>query len=125
MGDSLDAMSGHSWQVPMSLVGLNPENRLRQERRFIWFSWRDGMVNMIRRKLTIWMVAAALAGAFLTVAMLKRHEPAVPETPATAEQDARRPTDLTPAQIQEAPLRTRDVFIPPATDATGSSIVNE
>lgn len=79
------------------------------------------MVNMTRRKLTIWIVAAALAAVVLTLAVLQRDEPTAPATPAVTEHDAQMPADVMPAQIQEAPRRTQDVFMPPPTDATGSS----
>jgi hypothetical protein len=76
-----------------------------------------------RRKLTIWIVAGALAAAILTMASLKRSEPAAPKAPeaAAAEQGDKRPMDKTPAQIREAPRSTQDVFMPPPTDATGAS----
>lgn len=74
---------------------------------------------MTRRKLTALIVAGALAAAVLTVASLKRSEPAAPKAPA--ERGAKRPADTTPAQIHEAPRSTQDVFMPPPTDATGSS----
>jgi hypothetical protein len=74
-----------------------------------------------RYKLTALIVAGALAAAVLAVAFLKTNQPAAPIVPATAEQGAKRPVDTTPAQIQEAPRSTEDVFVPPPTDATGSS----
>lgn len=74
-----------------------------------------------RYKLTALIVAGALAAAVLTVASLKRNQLAAPNVPAAAEQGAKRPVDTTPAQIQEMPRSTQDVFTPPPTDATGSS----
>jgi hypothetical protein len=76
---------------------------------------------MTRRKLTTLIVAGALAAAALTVTTFKRNEPAAPKAAAAAEQGAKRPVDTTPAQIQEVPRSTQDVFTPPPTDATGSS----
>jgi hypothetical protein len=74
---------------------------------------------MTRRKLTTLIVAGVFAAALLSMAFLKRNEPAA--EPAATTQDAKRPTDTTPAQIQEVPRSTQDVFTPPPTDATGSS----
>ena len=79
---------------------------------------------MDKRKLTIGMVVGALAAAALAVALFKRDEPVAAPAPAVAEQEAQ-PADSTPARIEEAPRRTQDVFMPPPTDATGSSTVKE
>jgi hypothetical protein len=76
---------------------------------------------MTRRKLTTLIVAGVLIAALLSVVLLKRSGLAAPDTPATAEQDAMRPADTTPAQTQEAPQSTQGVFMPPLTEATGSS----
>ena len=76
---------------------------------------------MTRRKLTTLIVAGVFGAALLGVTFLKSGEPATPQDPAATTLDARRPADATPAQIQEAPQSTQDVFVPPLTDATGSS----
>lgn len=80
---------------------------------------------MTGRKITIWIAAAALALAVVAGALLQKNTPAAPEAPAAEKQESQRPADAMPAKVQEAPQRSRDVFIPPVTDATGSSKVNE
>lgn len=76
---------------------------------------------MTRRQLTAWIAIGAVGAAVLAVTLFKRNEPAAPIAPVAAEQDAKSPADEQPAQIQAAPQSTPDVFMPPATNATGSS----
>ena len=76
---------------------------------------------MTRRKLTTWIVAAALTAAVLAVALLERNKQAASNTPAAMEQGDQRPKDTVPTQVQNAPQSTQEVFMPPTTSATGSS----
>jgi hypothetical protein len=75
----------------------------------------------VTRKLTAAILAAVLAVAGLSVALLKKKEPAASPTPAATAQDTERSADTAPTQIEQVPRRTDDVFTPPATNATGSS----
>lgn len=76
---------------------------------------------MTRRKLLSLTVAGAFAAAVAGMIVIKRNEPTTSQDPAASAQDAQRPADTTPTQIQEAPRSTQDVFTPPPTHATGSS----
>ena len=82
----------------------------------------DTGANMTRRKLTTLIVAGALSVAVLGVAFIKSNESAAPPVP-TAEQSqgAQRPKDVAPAQIEQAPRRREDVFVPPPSDVTGTA----
>lgn len=77
---------------------------------------------MTRRKLTTLIVAGALAVAVLGVAFIKSDEAAAPLSPtAERSQDAQRPKDTAAAQIEQAPRRREDVFVPPPSDVTGTA----
>lgn len=79
---------------------------------------------MTRRKLTTWIVAATLVGvAVVGIAVLRRNETAATQPPAASARGANneQSADSTPAQIEQAPQRSPDVFMPPESNATGSS----
>jgi hypothetical protein len=80
--------------------------------------------SMTRRKLTALIVAGALAVAGVSMVLFKRSEMAAAQTPATTPQDgdAKRPAGpSSPAQIEQVPRYSQDVFMPPPSNATGAS----
>lgn len=75
---------------------------------------------MTRRKLTALIVAVALAVAGVGL-LLNRKDTGASQTPAATTQDAERPADTSPSQIEQVPQRSQDVFMPPPSSATGMS----
>lgn len=76
---------------------------------------------MTRPKLIAWIVAGALAVAGIGIVLLKKNETVAP--PAVTKQDANadRSVDTSPAQIEQAPRQSQEVFMPPPSDASGRS----
>ncbi|WP_129775618.1 hypothetical protein [Peristeroidobacter soli] len=78
---------------------------------------------MTRRVLIVVIVAGVLLAAGTGIVLLTRQAPIAPQAPTagTPQEDARRPDDTTQAQIEQPPRRSQEVFMPPASSATGTS----
>jgi hypothetical protein len=78
---------------------------------------------MTRRKLTVLILAGALVVAGISLVLLEKNETSGPQSPAAKAQDgdAVRPAEAAPAQIEQVPQRSTDVYMPPQTPAVGAS----
>lgn len=76
---------------------------------------------MTRPRLIAWIVAGALAIAGVGIVLFKKNETPAPPAAATQDPNADRSVDTAPAQIEQAPRQTQEVFMPPPSNASGMS----
>ena len=79
--------------------------------------------SMTRPKIAALIVAGALAAAGVGFFVFKKNETAAPQTsgPKAQDRDTERSADTSATQIEQVPRQSQDVFMPPASNATGSS----